>query len=251
LAKSKFVLFFVTLVVSVTTSLTISAQTEPVNRIIEKLQQGLPVIGTFTRAPSSDMDFAVIDEQYGEFDIEGVKNVLDGMKAESGLPAAAPVVRIPLAERDNPQTVVRQLLNAGVYSLMFPDVETRFQAEAAIGAMEQTQASVWPLHQAGKLISMIQIESPLGIKNLDSILDVAGIGVIFLGPTDMATAIGADGPNAPRVEEMVQEVLEVCLARNIACGYPIVASSPEDAERQTSHRLGQGFKVLAVMTRTQ
>ena len=110
------------------------------------------------------------------------------------------------------------------------------------------QADVWPLDPEGKLIAMIQIESPTGIDNLDEILDVPGIGVIFLGPTDMATAIDAEGPNAPEVESLVQGVLQVCVERNIPCGYPIVATSPEEAERETARRLAEGFKVLAVMT---
>ena len=87
-----------------------------------------------------------------------------------------------------------------------------------------------------------------GIEHLDEILDVPGIGVIFLGPTDLASSAGEDGPNAPRVDALVQQVLEVCLQRNIPCGYPIVARTRADAERETARRLGEGFKVLAVMT---
>ena len=34
-------------------------------------------------------------------------------------------------------------------------------------------------------------------------------------------------------------------------GYPIVANSVDDAERQKANRLEQGFKVLAVMTRAR
>lgn len=233
---------------SLMSSSTLYAQDEPVNRVIEKLQQGRPAIGTFTRSARADLDFAIIDEQYGKFNIDGVREALVNMQGGNEAPAAAPIVRIPLAARDAPQAVVEQLLDVGVYGLMFPDVETKEQAMAAISSMRIGQADVWPLDPEGKLIAMIQIESPTGINNLDDILDVPGIGVIFLGPTDMATAIGAEGPNAPEVESLVQDVLAVCLARNIACGYPIVATSPEAAERETSRRLAQGFKVLAVMT---
>ncbi len=224
---------------------------EPVNRVIANLQQGRPVIGTFTRTPSSELDFAVIDEQYGEFDIQGVREALAGMRVDNGPPVVAPIVRTPLAVRNAPQAVVEQLLVAGVYGIMFPDVDTKQQAQAAINSMQIGEADLWPLESTGKLVAMIQIESPTGIDNLDEILEVPGIGVLFLGPTDMATAIGAAGPNAPEVESMVQDVLQVCLARNIPCGYPIVASSPVDAERQTRQRLAEGFKVLAVMTRSR
>ena len=198
--------------------------------------------------------------------------------------AAAPIVRIPLNLRDAPQAVVKQLLDAGVFGIMFPDIETRQQALTAIGSMRfaeakaagdgapaglrgsgtgsaptywglsaddyRVAADVWPLTPAGKLVAMIQIESLAGIEHLDEILEVPGIGVIFLGPTDIATSIGAEGPDAASVEVLVQEVLAACLAKNIPCGYPIVAPTPEAAERETARRLAEGFKVLAVMTRT-
>ena len=255
----------------------------PVNRVIEQLRQDRSAIGTFTRDARVDLDFVVIDEQYGEFDIDAVRAALTNMYTGNGA-AAAPIVRIPLAVRDAPQDVVKQLLDAGVFGIMFPDIETRQQAMTAVGSMRFAEATatgdgapaglrgsgtgsapaywglsaddyrmaadVWPLAPAGKLVAMIQIESLIGIEHLDEILEVPGIGVIFLGPTDIATSIGAEGPDAPEVELLVQEVLAACLAKNIACGYPIVAPSREAAERETARRLAEGFKVLAVMSRT-
>ena len=254
----------------------------PVNRVIERLQQGRPAIGTFTRAPSPDLDFAVIDTQYGEFDIDAVRQALLGMRTGNGAPAVMPIVRIPFAAREAPQAVVSQLLDVGVFGVMFPDIETKEQAITAISSMRfaqpagthdsepaglrgagsgsapgywglseddyRSRADVWPLDPSGKLVAMLQIETLAGIAHLDEILAVPGIGVIFLGPTDLATSAGEDGPNAPKVEALVQEVLKACLARNVPCGYPIVARTREDADRETARRLREGFKVLAVMT---
>ncbi len=222
-----------------------------VNRVIEQLLQGRPAIGTFTRTARPALDFAVIDEQYGDFDIDGVRAAVVAIRAGDGGPAITPVVRIPLAVRDAPEAVVRQVLDAGALGVMFPDIETRAQAVSAVNSMRVARAAgadVWPLDPAGMLVAMLQIETLPGIANLDEILDVPGIGVIFLGPTDLATSAGEDGPNAPRVDALVHQVLEVCLERNIPCGYPIVARTPEDAERETARRLAEGFKVLAVMT---
>ena len=284
--KTNWLQFLLILNVSALSATVVQGQSSsPVNRIIENLFQDSPAIGTFTRTPETDIDFTVIDEQYGEFDINDVRKVLVDMRVDNRPPIVAPIVRIPLAARDAPQDVVRLLLDAGVFGIMFPDIETQEQATAAIGSMRfpqpvdaadqvppglrgsgsgsapgywgtneeeyRTQADVWPLDPAGKLVAMIQIESLTGIRALDEILEVPGIGVIFLGPTDLASSTGAEGPNAPTVEALVQEVLQVCLARNIPCGYPIVANSHQEAERETARRLAEGFKVLAVMTRAQ
>ena len=254
----------------------------PVNRIIDRLQQDRPAIGTFTRSTNPDLDFVVIDTQYGEFDIGAVEQALARMQTGNGAPTAAPIVRIPYEARESPQTVVGQVLDAGVFGVMFPDIETKEQAATAISSMRfvqpagahgetppglrefvpgsapefwglsdreyQSRADVWPLDQSGALIAMLQIESLTAVDHLDDILDVPGIGAIFLGPTDLAESIGETGPNAPRVEALVQRVLGVCLERNVPCGYPIVARTPEDADRETARRLHEGFKVLAVMT---
>ena len=284
--KTNWLHFLLILTMSALSATVVQAQSSsPVNRIIENLFQDSPAIGTFTRTPETDIDFTVIDEQYGEFDINDVRKVLVDMRVNNRPPIVAPIVRIPLAARDAPQDVVRQLLDAGVFGIMFPDIETQEQATAAIGSMRfpqtadaadqvppglrgsgsgsapgywgtseeeyRTQADVWPLDPAGKLVAMIQIESLTGIRALNEILEVPGIGVIFLGPTDLASSTGAEGPNAPTVEALVQQVLQVCLARNIPCGYPIVANSLQEAERETARRLAEGFKVLAVMTRAQ
>ena len=284
--KTTWLHFLLILNVSVLSATVVQAQSSsPVNRIIENLFRDSPAIGTFTRTPEMDIAFTVIDEQYGEFDINDVRKALVDMRVNNRSPIVAPIVRIPLAARDAPQDVVRQLLDAGVFGIMFPDIETQEQATAAIGSMRfpqtadaadqvppglrgsgsgsapgywgtseeeyRTQADVWPLDPAGKLVAMIQIESLTGIRALNEILEVPGIGVIFLGPTDLASSTGAEGPNAPTVEALVQQVLQVCLARNIPCGYPIVANSHQEAERETARRLAEGFKVLAVLTRAQ
>ncbi len=220
------------------------AQALPQTSVIERLQEGGAALGTFTRSPRPELDYIVIDAQYGALDLSAIRASIAGLNEDQ-----TAVVRTPLAAREAPEAVIRQLLAAGAHGLMFPDVETRAQAQAAIHAMAAEAAGLWPLDSAGQLIAMVQIESPRGIANLEQILEVAGIGVLFLGPTDIASAIGAEGPDATEVEAMVQDVLAVCLARDIACGYPIVADSPRDAEAQSEARLAQGFKVLAVMVR--
>ncbi|MEE2636759.1 MAG: aldolase/citrate lyase family protein [Acidobacteriota bacterium] len=254
------------------------------NRVVTRLTEGQPVVGTFSRVPDPAVDFSVIDAQYGEFDPESIRQDLNNLRVDAP-PRLAPVVRIPYDARAAPDAAVDAVLEAGALGVMFPDIETPEQARTAIAAMRyrmvsdtgdggavgqrdsgvgtaarywglsddayRARADVWPLHPSGALVAMLQIESRMGVERVNEILDIPGIGVIFLGPTDLARSIGADGPDAPEVETLVQRVLRACLARDIACGYPIVAPTPEEAERQTARRLREGFMVLAVMTLSQ
>lgn len=224
---------------------------ESINPIITNLNAGEPVIGTFTREARFDLDFVVIDEQYNEVNFSQLRANIRNLNDGDGSPIAAPIVRPPLAMRDSPELVIPEIIEAGAFGILFPDIESKIQTEAAIDSMQQKYDEVWGSTPNGVLVAMIMIESPQGIANLQEIVEVPGVGVLFVGPTDMASYINAEGPNSPEVEDMVQQVLSVCLETDIACGYPIIASSVEDAEQQTASRLDQGFKVLAVITRTR
>ena len=62
-------------------------QDASVNGVIERLRQGEPAIGTFTRAPGPGLDFAVIDTQYGEFDIDAVRQAVADLRGGPDVPA--------------------------------------------------------------------------------------------------------------------------------------------------------------------
>ena len=182
---------------------------DSINPIINKLDAGEAVIGTFTRDPRFDLDFVVIDEQYNNINFTLLRRMIYDLSDGDGSPVVAPIVRPPLAMRDNPEQVVPQIIEAGAYGILFPDIENRRQTEVAIASMQLDQDEVWGSGDYGVLVAMIMIESPEGISNLQEIIEVPGVGVLFVGPTDMASYINAEGPNAPQVEAMVQEVLEV------------------------------------------
>jgi len=84
-----------------------------------------------------------------------------------------------------------------------------------------------------------RLESTLaGLKN--EILEVPGIGAIFIGPADLGMSLGVGPPspnNAPEAEGAVQSVLKACLARKVTCGYAVTGG---DLDK----RIVQGFKVL-------
>ena len=192
-------------------------------------------------------------------------------------PHVTPFVRIPQNGRENLQFMVKQVLDVGAFGVMFPYVETAEEARAAVAAMRYPQrsdtapgerqpeglrgfgtangswywglsvpeyvqrADVWPLDPKGELLAIIQIETPRGASNIDSILAVPGIGVIYIGPNDMAQSVGAgNNMEAPEVEEEIQKVLKACLARKMPCG--IIAFTPPLAAK----RLAQGFTFITV-----
>jgi 4-hydroxy-2-oxoheptanedioate aldolase len=106
-------------------------------------------------------------------------------------------------------------------------------------------ADVWPLNPQGELFVMLMIESPDGVKNIDEILTVPGIGAVHIGASDLGVSLGVGPPNPnnpPETEAAVQRVLKSCLAHKVACGYPAVFGGDAEVKR----RAEQGFKVLQV-----
>jgi 4-hydroxy-2-oxoheptanedioate aldolase len=237
------------------------------NRTIETLEAGEPVFGIFTGNFSlanarglarSGLDFIFIDMEHTPVDGETLQAFLLGMTDKARMLEkgnaqmdVTPLVRIPMSGRENLQWMVKQVLDAGAFGIVFPYVETREEAEIAVRAMRypqvrgddavaptglrgaspaiaswfwgsrnyMDQADVWPLDPNGELLAVIQIESKLAVENVEQIAAVPGIGAIFIGPSDLSISYGLPGQlDHPEVAGAMQKVLGVCKARGIPCG---------------------------------
>jgi 4-hydroxy-2-oxoheptanedioate aldolase len=72
-------------------------------------------------------------------------------------------------------------------------------------------ADVWPLNPRGDLMAVIMIEDGDGVRNVDSILKVPGIGAVIFGPYDYSFAAGKPGQSDdPVVVEAMKKVKSAC-----------------------------------------
>jgi 4-hydroxy-2-oxoheptanedioate aldolase len=102
----------------------------------------------------------------------------------------------------------------------------------------ERHADVWPLNPDGDLLATIMIESVEGLKHLDEIASVPGVGALFLGAgADLSHSLGVP-QNAPEVEAGFQQVLRACKAHKVACA--ITASSANDVVR----RVREGWTII-------
>lgn len=183
-----------------------------------------------------------------------------------------PLVRIPTYGRDLNEAIVKQVLDLGAFGIMFPAIETREQALEAVRSARypprkgsphpepvgvrgngnmpaawfwglsrpeySRRADTWPVNPQGELLLLLQIETAEGVKNINEIIKVPGIGVIFVGPNDLSYSLGvADG--APEHEAAIQTVLKACLANNVPCAVTVDADD-------VVQRMKQGFKMLSL-----
>ena len=65
---------------------------------------------------------------------------------------------------------------------------------------------------------LVQVESPAAVEAIPEMART-GIDGVFVGPSDLAAAIGRIGePAHPEVQALVRRAHELCAASNVACG---------------------------------
>jgi|TARA_B110000208_G_scaffold191342_1_gene257892 4-hydroxy-2-oxoheptanedioate aldolase len=226
----------------------------------------------------SGLDFVIIDMEHAPFDVEKLRLFLLGMTdkraiAEKGnlQPDVIPIVRIPATGKEDFLAQAKQVLDVGAFGVMYPSISTKAEAELAVRATRYPQlggvedyepnglrgrnpsnavwywgvtdyyakADVWPLDPAGELLAVIQIETEKGVENIDDILSVPGVGVIFIGPSDLSADMGFASASAPEVEAAIQVVLQSCIENKVACAITTNQNTVEG-------RLQQGFRFVTV-----
>jgi len=136
-------------------------------------------------------------------------------------------------------------LDAGACGILAPRVNTRDQAEALVAACRYpplgTRGSgpgrasgyggevVDYIRQANdNVLVALQIETAEAVENLEEILSVDGLDLVFIGPMDLAVSLtGRADVNAPEAQEATKKVLQRSKAAGLMTG--IFAASPEVA----------------------
>ncbi|GIX07433.1 MAG: 2,4-dihydroxyhept-2-ene-1,7-dioic acid aldolase [Candidatus Poribacteria bacterium] len=214
------------------------------NRLKRQLEAGETVIGTFCILPSATamealglagLDFLILDTEHGPLTIETCEDLVRG--AECG--GATPIVRVA----DNRPELILRALDIGAGGVQVPQVGSREEALRAVrgakyapigerGVSIFTRAGGYvgtpdhPQRCNAEQLVIVHIEGVRAVENLDEILSVDGIDVIFLGPYDLSQSLGITGQvDHPRV----RETLVTCTERARAAG-KFVGSYAKDAE---------------------
>lgn len=196
------------------------------------------------------------------------------LKKGNAQPNVALFARFPAYGRDleSNDWIVKQALDMGLMGIIFNGVDNKEQMTRLIQYMRYPQqktskyqqppglrgyapanaifawgipapeyerrADLWPLNPEGDLLAIPMIETAEGLKNVDEIASVPGVGAIFVGAAgDLHQYLGVP-QGSPEVEEALQTILRACKAHNVPCG--ITAISKADVDR----RLKEGWKMI-------
>jgi 4-hydroxy-2-oxoheptanedioate aldolase len=263
------------------------ADTPRLNGVIAALEQGKPAFVSFCAAEigvaqamnTASYDGVVFEMEHRAYDIRALRDCLQYMLDRRQIlqrgtlaPAVTPFVRIPPNGGEASQWVAKQVLDQGVYGIVWPHVSTVDEARNAVtacryprprsaqyfepagqrgdapaaaarywGLSQQeyyARADVWPLNPQGEILVAIMCEEVRAIKNLPKMLEeVAGIGVVIIGEGDLSQDLGFPRQyDHPSVASAMDEILAICKQHNVPCGHPHVDTKNVEALLQKGFR---------------
>ncbi|WP_284775184.1 aldolase/citrate lyase family protein [Agrobacterium sp. lyk4-40-TYG-31] len=218
------------------------------------------LIGTFAAIPhpvaievvaAAGPDFICIDAEHSQIGRELIENLIRASDVHH-VPA---LVRVP---GHAPESIAG-VLDAGAAGVLVPRVSTAAHAKAAVAATRYPpvgERGVGPGRAAGygyripdylksaneSLVLAIQIETAEGLANVEEIVAVEGIDVIFIGPGDLSVSINALGPEgAAKLEAAILTITQAAIKAGKTVG--IFRPSADDVTKWS--QAGISFYLLA------
>jgi 4-hydroxy-2-oxoheptanedioate aldolase len=259
------------------------------NGVIRAFEAGKPAHSCFAKIDrqtaiemsDSPYDGIVYEMEHNPYDIQALGDSLQYMLARKAIadsgsvaPGVTPLARIPANGAEMNQFQAKQVLDRGVYGVIWPHIATVEQAYNAVascryarpkgeslyepkgargdgpaaaarywGVSQQeyyAKADVWPLAPQGEILVGLMIESPEAIENLDDILaNVPGVGFCLIGEGDLSQALGY-----PRQYEHAEvlgamaKIVETCHTHKVIVGHPHVGA------KNVERLIDEGFRFL-------
>jgi 4-hydroxy-2-oxoheptanedioate aldolase len=259
------------------------------NGIIRAFEAGKPAFTCFSKVDrlmaqeltDAPYDGVVFEMEHNPYDVAALGDALQYMLnrkkiAESGsvAPSVTPLARIPANGVEMNQAFAKQVLDRGVYGVIWPHVATVEQAYNAVASCRYARpkgaplyepkgvrgdgpataarywglsqpdyyarADVWPLAPHGEILVGLMCESTQAIENLDDILaNVPGIGFILIGEGDLSQELGyARQYDHPVVVDAMRQIAETCHKRKVPVG------NPHTNAKNVERLIGEGYKFL-------
>jgi 4-hydroxy-2-oxoheptanedioate aldolase len=192
-----------------------------VNWLSEKLKTSTkPCIGTWITIPSPETldvicstgpDFVVIDTEHAPIGLESAQRMAITCTSRQ----VSPVLRVPGVDESR----ILRSLETGVHAVQVPNIGSKAQTQSMVsfakyqpigskGLSPFTRACDYSADNSAQMVDMAnqntlliaQVEGKLGIDNIDDILSVENIDIVFIGMFDLSNYLGIPGElNHPRL----------------------------------------------------
>lgn len=227
----------------------------------DKLDKGLSVIGAFVKITDpavieimglAGFDFAIIDMEHGPISFETAQNSIRAAE----LTGISPIIR---ASENDPVQILR-CLDIGAEGVEVPQIRNaedaklmassaRFHPKGDRGVCRYVRAAAYSSMERQKYFKMANdrtvtiahLEGIEAVNNLDEIMAVDGVDILFIGPYDLSQSVGVPGEvNNPLVIRQMEKVIEKAKSAGKLVG--TFADDIESAKRW----MDAGVKYIAI-----
>lgn len=202
-------------------------------------------------AAEAGAEFVVFDQEHTGWTTETIRRLM----ATCGAANLVPMARVPATQYH----LLSQVLDCGAMGLMVPMVETVEQAQdivrfAKYPPQGRRGTAFGVAHDdysggdvAAKMVSanreialLIQIETVLGLENVEAIAAVEGVDVLWIGHFDLTVSMGIPAQfDHPRFHAAVDRVVAACRRHGKTAG--IMAGDVQTGKQW----LSRGFRAIA------
>jgi len=178
----------------------------------------------------SGMDFVILDMEHGPANLTAMQHNVRAAQVSGVLP----IIRVNQLS----ESAISQALDIGAAGVQIPQITTAEEASIAVKAtkyypdgergvcrfVRSAHYSAIPrekyFSQANRsTIVIVQLEGQKAIHNLDEILNVPGIDIIFIGPYDLSQSLGMPGDTTHhKVVEQMREIVQKTERKGVVTG---------------------------------
>lgn len=165
-------------------------------------------------------DFVLVDMEHG---VTAFSNLVDVIRGCNSV-GVCPVVRVPRGT----DIWISRALDVGAGALMIPQIDSAEQTAAAVdaakfspmghrGLSKYVRAGAYNALTEDKIFYergnetaiVIQAEGKKAFENIDEIMSVPGVDVVFIGPYDLSSSLGLIGQvEHPEVVSMIKQIVD-------------------------------------------
>lgn len=197
------------------------------------------------------LDWLCIDMQHGCIDYSDAVPMLTAISTT----AVTPIVRVPW----NEPSMIMKVLDAGACGVIVPMVSNRAEAERAVAACRYPPAGIrsngpnrallyggadYQKNADREMLCIAMIETAEGIAKMDEIISTPGLDAVYIGPTDLALALGLPpvmDNDDPTHVATVNKILETCRKHKVA------AAMHTTSAKYTQRYIDQGFNMVMLI----
>jgi 4-hydroxy-2-oxoheptanedioate aldolase len=200
------------------------------NYLKEKLNNNKLTLGTWNIINSTmvidviascGIDFIVIDAEHGSINYETAQTMVSVCESYN----VTPIMRVGEIN----ESLILRALDIGVHGIQIPNVETREDAKKIIeyskyppigirGFTPYSKAGLYDVNNGKKMtkianentLIILNIEGQSAFENLEEIVQLEGVDVIFIGLFDLSKSLGIPGEvENPIVMQKLDEAIDI------------------------------------------